>query len=255
MLTSKYFRHANFLEVVPAPGSSWVWKGILRIRHFIDAGRCILPKNGQAVNIRNDPWLPGHPNKRPTWRVDNPGLQMVADLVDPDSGIWDPLLVRNHFDAFSASLILKLPAPRPDAVDQIIWTLDPSGCFSIKSVVDLSQQSRCPIHKQERQRISKKLWQFDMQDRLKLLMWKVASNALPLRGIFSDGTDPCLAEWAPCPLCSVGAETPLHLFTQCVIAQVLWRQSLRPIDVSRLPLPAMKDLVGISFYMITVDSK
>lgn len=33
------------------------------------------------------------------------------------------------------------------------------------------------------------LWQFDMQDRLKLLMWKTTSNALPLRGIYADAID------------------------------------------------------------------
>lgn len=83
-------------------------------------------------------------------------------------------------------------------------------------------------------------------------MWKVASNALPMRGMFTDATDPSLAVWAPCPLCSEGTETPLHLFIQCVIAQVLWRQSIRPLDVTRLPLQNMKDLVE---YFILNDNR
>ncbi|KAB1211616.1 hypothetical protein CJ030_MR6G008534 [Morella rubra] len=76
--------------------------------------------------------------------------------------------VRNHFDDVSATLILQMPAPRPDGIDQIIWALDPSGRFSIKSVVGLIQRyrCRCPPNMQEGQRLWLKQWQFDMQDRL-----------------------------------------------------------------------------------------
>lgn len=41
-----------------------------------------------------------------------------------------------------------------------------------------------------------------------------------------DHNDPTAIAWAPCPLCSMGVDNPLHLFTQCVIARTLWRQSL-----------------------------
>lgn len=61
--------------------------------------------------------------------MDNSRLQVVADLVDPALRLWDQQLIRRHFDELSANLILHQSGPTPDGTDQLIWALDPRGCF------------------------------------------------------------------------------------------------------------------------------
>ncbi|KAB1205090.1 hypothetical protein CJ030_MR7G016734 [Morella rubra] len=132
-------------------------------------GKCILPKCGHNVSIRNDPWLPNHPNKRPVWRVADPRLQVVIDLVHRTQGIWDQDLIQASFNNDSARCILQLPAPRPDGHDQLIWASDAHGLFSIKSAIHLNLK-RCPPNMLSRDKLWQQLWKFNTQDRLKLLL-------------------------------------------------------------------------------------
>lgn len=74
-------------------------------------------------------------------------------------------------------------------------------------------------------------------------MWKIASNALPLKGMHANMNDETVAMWAPCPLCLEGPETPLHLFTLCPVAIVLWRHSVKPIDITCIIISSTKALV------------
>ncbi|KAB1226989.1 hypothetical protein CJ030_MR1G014989 [Morella rubra] len=90
----------------------------------------------------------------------------------------------------------------------------------------------------------KLLWQVKMQDRLKLILWKIAAEALPLRAtIFArmgatDNLDTIL-----CPLCSNQAETALHLFQHCPVSRILWRNSAWPLDIANIPTSSPADLI------------
>lgn len=148
ILQAKYFNGSTFLSATPQSTSSWMWKGILKVQDIIVQDWCFIPRCCSQVDLRNDPWLPWHPQKKPTWRTDDPSLQVVADLVVSNRGLWNSILVRALFEEESAKFILQLLAPRPDQRDQIIWTDDPQGEFSVKSVVSLQKARRCPPHLQ-----------------------------------------------------------------------------------------------------------
>lgn len=127
ILKEKYFLTAHFLEAEVKANALWIWKGIMQTRPIIEEGWCILPGSGE-VDIRRDPWLPIHPHGRPDWRregLENPHLQVVADLVDHNSGTWDQHLIYASFEQQSAQLILGQPTLRPDGHDRIIWRADP----------------------------------------------------------------------------------------------------------------------------------
>lgn len=59
-------------------------------------------------------------SKKPTWRTDDPSLQVVVDLVDLNSGLWNSILIPVLLEEESAKFILQLPALRPDQRDQIM---------------------------------------------------------------------------------------------------------------------------------------
>lgn len=102
---------------------------------------------------------------------------------------------------------------------------------------------RCPPSLQQGSQLWKALWKVDMQDRLKLILWKVAFNVLPLRGMFLPANVFNVVAWAKCSLCSEGMKTPLHLFTQCSVARSLWRHSPRPLDITCILLTSMAQLI------------
>lgn len=64
----------------------------------------------------------------------------------------------------------KLPPPQQNRSDQIIWADDLYGRFIVKSVTGKEQIRIYPFHMQQDKILWSKIWQLDMQDRLKLIL-------------------------------------------------------------------------------------
>ncbi|XP_041011347.1 uncharacterized protein LOC121255133 [Juglans microcarpa x Juglans regia] len=77
----------------------------------------------------------------------------------------------------------------------------------------------------------KNLWKLKVQDRLKMLLWKISPNLLPTKALISTvlNLEPDLIK---CPLCNTEQESLHHLFFNCIFSKVVWRQSKWPIDIS-----------------------
>ena len=64
-----------------------------------------------------------------------------------------------------------------------------------------------------------KIWKSKVHDRLKMFLWRVASDILPTKDkltSFFPAMDP------KCPLCDASPESSLHLFVYCQAARFLW---------------------------------
>ena len=64
-----------------------------------------------------------------------------------------------------------------------------------------------------------KIWKSKVHDRLKMFLWRVASDILP--------TKDKLTSFFPamdlkCPLCDASPKSSLHLFVYCQAARFLW---------------------------------
>jgi hypothetical protein len=75
----------------------------------------------------------------------------------------------------------------------------------------------------------KLLWKLNLNDRLKLFLWKIAWDIVPsksrLNSIF-----PIPQADLVCPLCNVEEDSLSHLFFRCFFATISWRLSPWPLD-------------------------
>lgn len=63
-----------------------------------------------------------------------------------------------------------------------------------------------------------KLWKLEIHDQIKIFLWKVTVNVIPIRDALDrriSGIDVC------CPICGDELETRLHLFKDCAVVKVL----------------------------------
>ncbi|KAB1200389.1 hypothetical protein CJ030_MR0G007455 [Morella rubra] len=99
-----------------------------------------------------------------------------------------------------------------------------------------------------------KLWKCKIQDRLKLMLWKVGAGALKTRGGLGRILQCEESEEFLCPLRRNVVEDSIHLLVHCDVAGQAWRESMWPIQMDRIPLSSpislvLWTLVGEAFAM------
>jgi hypothetical protein len=92
------------------------------------------------------------------------------------------------------------------------------------------------------------LWGLKLQARLKHLLWKIAWNLLPARAnigrfVVSDDAN----AWV-CPFCKGPLETLCHIFLECDLARILWRNSPWFIMSSSFSLRPISDWILAIIY-------
>jgi hypothetical protein len=60
-------------------------------------------------------------------------LSRVHELIDPTTGDWDEVLIREKFWEVDVDRILIIPLPNHEQSDFIAWHRSKLGCFSVKS--------------------------------------------------------------------------------------------------------------------------
>jgi hypothetical protein len=68
-------------------------------------------------------------------------LTKVSELIDPHTGQWDEVLVRDNLWEMDARIILSTPL-RDDFEDFPAWNHDSKGIFSVKSAYRIYVQIR-----------------------------------------------------------------------------------------------------------------
>jgi hypothetical protein len=68
-------------------------------------------------------------------------LTKVSELIDPHTGQWDEILVRDNLWEMDARIILSTPL-RDDFEDFPAWHHDSKGIFSVKSAYRIYVQIR-----------------------------------------------------------------------------------------------------------------
>lgn len=91
------------------------------------------------------PWIPSLANFKPIRRVEDelihPNLKVV-DLIDISSRCWKVDVIEELFDPQSSQAILSLPIPSVPGEDTILWRLESTGSFSVKSAYLVDQDDR-----------------------------------------------------------------------------------------------------------------
>lgn len=159
-----------------------------------------------------------------------------------DGGQWDVALLHELFDADSTAAILRLPTPNPLLADQWVWTRESTGKFSVISFWLAVQGAQAPAVMPLDKKSWSILWKAKLQDRLKLLLWKVAVGALKSRGALGRILQRENEEQFQCPLCRSAPEDTLHLLVNCNVATKIWRESPWAIRMDCIPFASAAEL-------------
>jgi hypothetical protein len=121
----------------------------------------------------------------------------------------------DFFELETVAAIQKIRIPFFSRPDKLMWIKEPKGQFFVKSAYNTCQETSTS-HSQDP--LWKKLWKLKVHDRVKMLLWRIASNVLPTKDnlakrLGSIDTD--------CPLCNEAKETITHLFFECTVTRLI----------------------------------
>jgi hypothetical protein len=89
----------------------------------------------------------------------------------------------------------------------------------------------------------KSIWKLNLNDRLRLFLWKIALNILltkeRLSQIFITTTD------SSCHLCKMAYDSLQHLFFECHFARVVWHHSFWPMDSIAFQFTSMPEWINL----------
>lgn len=144
----------------------------------------------------------------------------VQDLLVEQGNCWDQNLVEQLFSLYEAHQILQILISHSNASDQLLWTPEQHGKYTVQSAYKLAQ-----LHKvgnttgaetsyvgEERKRMWQKVWKLPVKPKVKYFLWKcihgwLATNlAIKKRGVIADNV---------CRRCGLDKETKEHFFSHC----------------------------------------
>jgi hypothetical protein len=121
--------------------------------------------------------------------------------MDPICNSWKASTIHALFDSISTCEILKIRISMDNGT-KFIWTLSSSGRFTTSSAYSLITASASNSFSSSVSSLCwKSIWKLNLNDRLRLFLWKIAWNILP--------TKERLGQLFPvsdtyCPLCKEG---------------------------------------------------
>jgi hypothetical protein len=130
-----------------------------------------------------------------------------------------------------------------DSAINYIWTPSTSGRFTVSSayrfISDLMSNNSSTSTSPQ---FWKAIWKLNLNDWLRIFIWKIAWNMLPTKERLCQISIPILD--SSCPLCKLATDSLQHLFFECFFARVVWRHSFWPLDSTALHFDFMSDWVS-----------
>jgi hypothetical protein len=89
----------------------------------------------------------------------------------------------------------------------------------------------------------KLLWKINLNDILKLFLWKIAWDIVPSKSRLNE-VFPISPSNLVCPLCNVEDESLSHLFFSCFFVRISWRLSPWPLDSLKWSSLSLSDWIN-----------
>uniref|UniRef100_A0A2N9FKR8 Reverse transcriptase zinc-binding domain-containing protein n=1 Tax=Fagus sylvatica TaxID=28930 RepID=A0A2N9FKR8_FAGSY len=203
-------------------------------------GACKLVGSEDSILVWNKPWIPGLPNFKPVPKasLDIIPCLTVTQLMNEAKSHWNQNMLSSLFDQDTILAIQNIPRWRVNQQDRWIWLKTYTREFSVKSAFRKACQVDLGI---EVNAVMKKIWQTQLHQRLKMLLWRIAAGVLP--------TSDSLIRFLPnleisCPFCNVCDESLIHLLWECSITRAIWF-GLSGICSDHFQLACSVDLVKV----------
>ncbi|KAL6544962.1 hypothetical protein OROMI_023824 [Orobanche minor] len=180
------------------------------------------------IKIWSDPWLPKKVRFRSYGpRVQNPGVELVGELLNENGDEWNCDLIRNICYEEDVEAILSIPTRRLRGTDKLSWNFSKDGIYSVRTGYEVAMKEK----QQDGASASdtsgmRKLWNFiwglGIPEKIKIFLWKCTNGILPVkvglrkRGVTVDSM---------CSRCGQACESVEHVARDCSWSNFYWRAS------------------------------
>ena len=167
---------------------------------------------------------------------------MVSNLISSEDHCWNLPLLNDLFNSESIEAIQKIHIPLRGRADKLIWVLDSKGAFSVKFAYKANQDPPCGSSIVQ----WKEIWKIKAHDRIKMLLWRIRSNVLPIKNNLAIriGTfDP------NCVFCGKEPETASHIFFHCQVARAIWFDCSWGIRTDKMNIASNEDILKVVLNM------
>nr|DAD41264.1 TPA_asm: hypothetical protein HUJ06_015587 [Nelumbo nucifera] len=205
VLKAKYFLEVSFLNAKARRGCSLGWKNICMGKKILTKGVYWKVGNGNNIKIWLDPWIPSITGfKIPLNCPHNCNLEVVADLIDPNTKNWNPGIIRNLFPPPIAEAILKIYIlPRTIRIEFVAY-------WVANSAMDPNSEEN-PNNLVGGNSIWRLLWSLKLLPKIKSV-WRALPNGLPVKELLANRI-PALS--STCPVCQESSESIEHVLLYC----------------------------------------
>lgn len=139
----------------------------------------------------------------------------VADLINEERTGWKEDLLIALCEDDMREAVKRIELPRMVTQDKLLWTGAKDGHFLVKSCHNLL---RGVDEMGETDRIWKLIWEANLHERVKLFLWRIAANTLPIKQLLKIKLG---LRDSNCVLYREAEETLLHLFRECQVTRAI----------------------------------
>lgn len=175
--------------------------------------------NGETTSVWKDFWISLDKDTRPYGPIPEAALDItVSDLLTSDMK-WNKARMEEILPLVAKEVQMLQPGDKESA-DIYVWQPLQSGIYTTRSGYFAAAMEDVQINPVTNNEFDwrKDIWTEKTSPKLKLFLWSIVQNALPLgenlqkRGIHSDIT---------CIRCK-GFESATHIFSECPFAKKVW---------------------------------
>ncbi|CAL1384118.1 unnamed protein product [Linum trigynum] len=179
--------------------------------------------DGTKIDIWLDKWVPSITTQKVTSPVAHwSGSTSVAELIDLDSRSWRTNLLQRFFNPMDRVNIQKIPILRQPTEDKLIWGVEKSGTYMVKSTYRLWEGRNDDVLREIYTPVNwKRLWNLKIPPEVWIFAWRWARNIIPTGARVYDRMQKGSEN---CPFCNL-RETQGHIFRKCDWVRRVWRSS------------------------------
>ncbi|CAN0857784.1 Putative ribonuclease H protein At1g65750 [Linum grandiflorum] len=201
VLLSKYLRRTSSGYVpIRSSGFSAAWRGVTKAGLILNNGTQWAIRDGRSTKFWTDKWL-------------DSGI-VLADHAQNLQGV--------SFDSTVADFVLVFGMTPPVTqlgADSMIWGLEPSGKFTIRSAYLLLKD----LHEETTDLHWKGVWRWQGPNKIRHFLWLASHNRLLTN---EERGRRHLTNQVLCSFCSSSIECCLHILRDCVFARNFWGKIL-----------------------------
>ncbi|XP_057452127.1 uncharacterized protein LOC130743933 [Lotus japonicus] len=221
-----YFQSGDMWGAKKGYRPSYAWSSIQKSAWVFQRGGLWRIGNGKRINLWTDNWLPGGaPTLFRQDVVDELNIQVVSDLLEPDTSRWHSELVEHIFHPGTARRIMGVPLATQARDDFLCWPFTMDGRYSVKTGYHFvctawegdvaSSSSQTSLSKQQWQKFRGS----SALPRCKEMAWRLIRGFVPVNSKLKRRH---MEVDEQCVWCYQENETLEHVFLSCTAAKMFW---------------------------------